>query len=216
MKTLKLNKIIKATSLLVIALVMSACNKGNTNQTNDIYGFQNCATCGNLQNGQVFFQSQSTSVDQTLSVSLNFVGATGYNYNSGYGYNNGYNTGYGYNNYGYNSPIVTYQGAVAAQGQLVINQAMGGYYGCYIPPGSYSLTTVQAGQWNQAIVTGLVMVAQGNGIALNVTINPAQVAAKQPANGQTWSEVPQVGRLFGNVMIQMSNGYNCQMSTLIQ
>lgn len=217
MKTIHQNKKeghLKITNWVIIILVMSvafilsSCKGSSSGSGQDIYGIQNCLNCGFIQNGgQTFFQSQSTDVSGKLSLSLNFMG-------SGYGYGG---SPYGMQGYysGMASPIVSYQGSVAAVGQLHIHQTSGNYNGCIIPAGVYTLQTVQAGTWNSGIVTGLMMQAYGSGIVLNIQISQAQVGAKA-ATGATWSEVPPVGKLFGNVNVQSSVGYNCRMSALVQ
>lgn len=254
MKTKKQNKHLNLKTLTMfggvfaLAFILFSC-KGADNNNNNQWGFQNCANCGGLVNGQSFFNSQSTDMNGMLTVNLNFIGSMGYQngynpypqqqpyggynpyqqqqpyggYNpyqqqqpqyGGYynqqGYNTGYNTGY----YGGYNPIVTYQGPVAATGQLQINQGIS-TWGCMIPPGSYTLNTIQAGQWSSAMVSGLVLQASNGGYNLMISIPQAQVSAKAPT-GQTWNEVAPQGRLFGNFVIQSVNGMNCQFSTLIQ
>lgn len=213
-KSPKLKTLMKFGSLITVALMLFSCGKNNSNNNNNngYWGYQN-----GMVGGQTFFTSQSTDTSNRLAISLNFMGNTGY-YNQGYNpYNqmNSYNQmpyGYGYG-YNYNSPIVSYQGQTVVTGQMQIMQTLGNW-GCMIPAGTYTVQTVQPGQWNSAIVTGLSLVAMGPA-QIMLSIPQAQVSAKG-SKGATWSETAPMGRLFGNLMIQSVNGMACQMSTLIQ
>ncbi len=189
-----------------VALMISSCNdRGNNNNGMNNGIWQNCinGSCNGIMNGGTpFFQSQSTDVSGMMNLTLQFMGNV---YNQGYGY--------GYNNY--TSPITSYVGQVAATGMLQVSQSYTTGFGCVIPAGNYQLQTVQPGQWNQAIVTGLVMQAYSGYASISVQIPTAQVSAKSQV-GATWNEVAPVGRLFGRINVQMANGYNCQISTLVQ
>lgn len=144
-------------------------------------------------------------------------------YNQQYlpGYNGGYYYGGGYqfnNTYGYNngsSPVVSYNGPVAVSGQFIVSQGMNLGY-CQLPGGTYSLNTIQAGQWYSSFVSGLRMQAAGPANII-LSLSQGQVSAKTGAQlGYTWNEVGNVGRIFGNLVIESVNGYNCQMSVLVQ
>ena len=138
-------------------------------------------------------------------------------YNNQYGnsYYNQYN-GQAYNPYGTgsNNPI-SYSGLVAAQGILTVASGMSLGY-CQLPAGSYNLGTINPGQWNSGIVSNLKLQATGPAVII-LNLTQGQVAAKTGSQlGLTWSEIPAVGRIFGNVMIESVNGYACSMSVLVQ
>lgn len=214
MKTAKLTlrSLAKFMGLMALTVFIFSCGRNGTDQNNVNTVFANCGNCSALTGGQTFFQSQSSDTIYGLSVNLNFIGNVGYS---------------PYNNYGgaYN-PIISYSGMVAVQGSLQLSQPIGNTYGgynpqygqamsgCFMPAGVYTIGTVQAGQWNQAIVSNLVLSAVGPAQVI-ISIPQAQVAAKSQL-GATWNEVAPVGRLFGNFVIQSVNGMNCNMTTLIQ
>jgi hypothetical protein len=211
-----LKSLAKYVGLIAATVFIFSCAKsGNDAQQNNV--FQNCANCGNIMNGQSFFQSQSSDTMYGMTLNLNFIGSQMYNQP----YTQQYNTSYPYQNnqYGTTSPIISYSGSVGAQGQLIVTQPVTNGYGysygsCYVPAGTYSLDTLQAGQWSQAIVRNLILQANSGGAQLIISIPQAQVSAKTQL-GQTWNEVAPTGRLFGNLVIQSVNGMNCQISTLI-
>ncbi|MBC7457547.1 MAG: hypothetical protein H7235_04670 [Bdellovibrionaceae bacterium] len=221
MKTAKLTlkALSKFMGLLTVTLFVFSCSKNGQDQNvNNV--FAKCANCGALTNGQTFFQSQSSDTMYGIVLNLNFIGNVGYNpYSSQYGQTQQYNNG------SYN-PIISYSGVVAAQGSLQLNQSIGNNYGgynpqygqqhvgCFMPAGTYTVGTMQAGQWNQAIVSNLILTAVGPAQVI-ISIPQAQVAAKTQT-GATWNEVAPVGRLFGNFLIQSVNGIPCNMTTMIQ
>ena len=201
MKTTKLtlSTISKLIGIMGVAIFMFACGNNGSNSNNNGNVFQNGGQLGAITGGQTFFLSQSTDVTFGMTVDLSFIGQIGFN---------------PYNNGAYN-PIVSYAGPVAVQGSLKVNQIVAQPFGgCFLPAGIYTLQTLQAGQWNRAIVSQLTMTAQGPVIAI-VSIPQAQVAAKSQL-GATWNEVAPVGRLFGNFVIQSVNGVPCNISTLLQ
>lgn len=219
-KKMNLGLLIKYAGLLTMTLINMSCNGNNNNSDNNrLNVFQNCATCVGLQNGQSIFQSQSTDITYGMTLNLNFIGTNqfGQQYPQQYGQPQ-YNNQYPQQN-GFGSQIISYAGAVGAQGQLQVNQPIGsGFFGgCFVPAGTYILDTVQAGQWNQAIVSGLVLQASSQQAQMIISIPQAQVAAKVGSQlGQTWNEVPQQGQLFGTLIIQSVNGQNCQIQTTIR
>lgn len=218
MKTAKLtlNALSKFMGIMAVTLFVFSCARNGTDQNvNNV--FANCANCGSITGGQTFFQSQSTDTMYGMNLNLNFIGNVGFNpYNNQYGQTQQYQ---------YN-PIVSYSGVVAAQGSLQLNQPIGNNFGvynpqlgqqfagCYMPAGTYTVGTMQAGQWNQALVSNLILTAVGPAQVI-ISIPQAQVAAKTQL-GATWNEVAPVGRLFGNVVIQSVNGVACNIGTLIQ
>lgn len=227
MKTAKLTmkSLAKFMGVMAIALFVFSCGQNGQNQNaNNV--FANCGNCAQIAGGQAFFQSQSSDMMYGLTVNLNFIGNVGYNpYNAQYGQTQQYPYNYNqYNNGSYN-PIISYQGVVAAQGSLILSQPIGNNYGaynpqygqqygsCFIPAGTYTVGTMQAGQWSSAIIRNLTLSAVGP-VQVVISIPQAQVSAKTQL-GATWNEVSPAGRLFGNVLIQSVNGVACNMSTLI-
>jgi hypothetical protein len=211
----------KFITMIGVALFVASCARDGVDPNRNNV-FANCSNCGTITNGQTFFQSQSSDTMYGMIVNLSFIGSS----NTYIPYNNQYGQmqqqPFNQQNNGMLNPIVNYAGTVAAQGQLVLSQPIGSYspqygqqYGsCFVPAGTYSVATAQAGQWQNAIVTGLVLTATGPA-SLIINISQAQVAAKSPT-GATWNEVAPVGRLFGNFMIQSINGMNCNINTFIQ
>ena len=201
MKTTKLNfkAVSKFIGIMGVSMFMVACGNNGSNLNNNGNVFANGGQINAINGGQTFFQSQSTDVTFGMTVNLNFLGQVGFNPNNNGAY----------------SPIISYAGPVAVQGSLQVNQMVAQPFGgCFLPAGIYNLQTLQAGQWNQAIVSNLTMTAQGPVIAI-VSIPQAQVAAKSQV-GATWNEVAPVGRLFGNFVVQSVNGVACNISTLLQ
>lgn len=196
-----LNKIITLIIITVATASIVACEKKNQNQTQAPHTlYPNCVNCGGVINGPEFFRSESADYAQTLRLNLSFIGsslaATPY-YNSYYG-----------------SPVINYNGPVAANGSLIIN--WGSYSGgCVIQPGQYTLSTLQAGTWANAIVQNLRLQAYGPSNMI-ISLPVAQVSAKRyDQMGQLWTEIPQVGRVFGNVVIENVNGLRCYREFLV-
>ncbi len=226
MKTTNQKLALKSIALFVglvgLTLILFSCGKaGDDNNANQHNVYPGCVNCGNIgPNGQVIFQSNSTDLNNQLSLSLSFTGAMNQypqQYPQQYPgqYPTQYPGQYPTQYPGYGSPVTSYSGPVYAQGQMQITQGLTSYYGCVIPAGTYTVQAVQAGQWQQAMVSNLVLQANGP-ISLMIHINQAQVSAGTNQPGQTWSEVQPVGRLFGNISIQALNGMNCQYSNLIR
>lgn len=221
MKTAKLTlkALSKFMGLMALTVFIFSCGQNGQQNQNPNNVFANCANCGAITGGQTFFQSQSADTMYGMTVNLNFIGNVGYN-----PYNNQYGQTQQYPNTAYN-PIISYMGVVAAQGSLQLSQPVGfggGSYnpqygqmgGCFMPAGVYTIGTMQAGQWNQAIVSNLILSAVGPAQVI-ISIPQAQVAAKSQM-GATWNEVAPVGRLFGNFVIQSVNGVACNIGTMIQ
>ncbi len=226
MKTAKLTlkSLSKFMGMIAVTMFIFSCGRtGSDQNTNNVYA--NCASCTAVSGGQNFFQSQSASTIYPMTVNLNFIGNVGFNSQ----FNNPQTQQYPYNqfNNGVFNPIISYSGAVAAQGQMILNQPIGNNFNqnfntqysqqfgsCFLPAGTYTIQTVQTGQWSQAIVSGLVLAAAGPAQVI-ISIPQAQVAAKSQV-GATWNEVSPVGRLFGNLVIQSVNGIACNIGTLIQ
>ncbi len=200
MKTL--SQIISIITVTMAAAYMVACDQKNKNsQATALPVYQNCVNCGGVISGSEFFRSESKNYDQTVLLNLSFVGST--NVATPY-----------YGNLNYGSPVINYIGPVAVTGILNIN--MGTHAGgCLIQPGQYTLSTLQAGTWSNAIVQNLRVQAYGPSNMI-ISIPLAQVSAKRyDQMGRLWSEIPQVGRIFGNVIIENVNGYRCYTDILV-
>jgi hypothetical protein len=221
MKTAKLTlkALSKFMGLMALTVFIFSCGQNGQQNLNANNVFTNCANCGAITGGQTFFQSQSQDTMYGMTVNLSFIGNVGFN-----PYNNQYGQVQQFQNAAYN-PIVSYMGVVAAQGSLQLSQPIGfggGSYnpqfgqmgGCFMPAGVYTIGTMQAGQWNQAIVSNLILSAVGPAQVI-ISIPQAQVSAKSQM-GATWNEVAPAGRLFGNFVIQSVNGVACNIGTLIQ
>lgn len=200
MKTL--SKMITLTAVTIATAFVIACENKNKNNNTAVTlpVYQNCANCG-IINGAQFFTSESKDYNQTLLMNLNFVGST----SVGLPY---------YNNLNYGSPVINYTGPVAVTGTLsiVTGQNLGG---CLIQPGQYALSTLQAGTWSNAIVQNLRLQAYGPSNMI-ISMPIAQVSAKRyDQMGRLWTEIPQTGRIFGNVIIENVNGYRCYADILV-
>lgn len=181
-----------------IVFSIAACDNKNNNQPATQNVYQNCVNCGMMQ-GQIFFKSTSTSYNSNVNLSLNFVGNTAFN---------------NYYQYGA-SPVVTYHGPTAATGTLHIN-VMANIDNCIIPAGDYTVQTTQAGQWASGVISQLRLTAVGPS-QVNMLITSGQVSAKQYTDmGKLWTEIPQIGNIFANVMIESVGGVQCYRSVLMQ
>lgn len=195
----------KAISLIALSIATSlviACeNKNNNNNVQTLPVYQNCVNCGGVINGSEFFRSESKDYAQTMLLNLSFVGST----NVAIPY---------YNNLNYGSPVINYAGPVAVTGTMSIAYGTN-KGGCLIQPGQYTLSTLQAGTWSNAIVQNLRLQAYGPSNMI-ISIPMAQVSAKRyDQMGRLWTEIPQTGRIFGNVIIENVNGYRCYADVLV-
>lgn len=195
----------KLISVLIITAATSyivACDQKNNNSANQgLPVYQNCVNCGGVMTGSEFFRSESVDYSQSFLLYLSFVGS------------NTVALPY-YGNLNYGSPVINYSGPVAATGTLSISYGVNAG-GCLIQPGQYTLSTLQAGTWSNAIVSSLRLQAYGPSNMI-ISIPMAQVAAKRyDQAGRLWSEVPQIGRIFGNVIIENVNGYRCYTDILV-
>jgi hypothetical protein len=201
MKTL--TKLISVLLITAATSYIVACDQKNksTSTTQILPVYQNCVNCGGVITGSEFFRSESVDYNQSFLLSLSFVGSS--TVAAPY-----------YGNLNYGSPIINYSGPVAVTGTLSISTGVNAG-GCLIQPGSYTLSTLQAGTWSNAIVSSLRVQAYGPSNMI-ISIPMAQVAAKRyDQMGRLWSEVPQVGRIFGNVIIENVNGYRCYTDILV-
>lgn len=191
--------------MCLLAGWMVACgNSSNNNNPQPVYQappvnpYSNCVNCQSVS-GTVFFTA--TAQDQYGVMQFNNWTFSGQNILA--------------NNNPYASPIISYTGPVFSQGQLVVGQTVSAGY-CQMPAGTYNLGTVALGQWSAGIVFNLRLQAYGPAQII-MSVSQAQVAAKTGSQlGSTWSEVPAVGRLFGNLIVESVNGISCQTSVLIQ
>lgn len=199
MKTL--SKIISAITISMATAYIVACDKKNQNTATALPVYQNCVNCGGVITGSEFFRSESVDGNQSLQLNLNFVGS------------NTVTAPY-YGNLNYGSPIINYSGPVAVTGTLNIRLGANSG-GCLIQPGTYTLSTLQAGTWSNAIVSSLRVQAYGP-TNMIIAIPMAQVGAKRyDQMGRLWTEIPQTGRLFGSVIIENVNGYRCYSDILV-
>lgn len=200
MKTL--SKLITLSTLAIATAFVIACENKNTNNTAAALPvYHNCVNCGGVINGSEFFRSESKDYNQTTLLNLSFVGST--NVATPY-----------YGNLNYGSPVINYAGPVAVTGTMSISIGAN-LGGCLIQPGQYTLSTLQAGTWANAIVQNLRLQAYGPSNMI-ISIPIAQVSAKRyDQMGRLWTEIPQIGRIFGNIIIENVNGYRCYADILV-
>lgn len=137
------------TMLAVSSLI--ACQKsGSTNATpaQPVYNFNGCTGCG-FANQQMFSVPGST-VSGEVALNAQFVGDS----NQMIQASNLANQMGG-------CAVHKYQGQVAVRGTL---QIMNGFYAgsCWVPAGQYQLNTVQAGTYNQGIISVPAVEAVGS------------------------------------------------------
>lgn len=200
MKTL--GKMITLVAVAIATAFVVACeDKKKNNGAPALPVYQNCVNCGGVINGAEFFRSESKDYNQTTLINLSFVGST--NVASPY-----------YNNLNYGSAVINYNGPVAVTGTMSVSIGAN-LGGCLIQPGQYTLSTLQAGTWANAIVQNLRLQAYGPANMI-ISIPIAQVSAKRyDQMGRLWTEIPQNGRIFGNVIIENVNGYRCYADILV-
>jgi len=190
-----------ASSAIIFGLV--ACDKSKNSDPQPVTNvYQNCLNCYGIQ-GQNFFRSISTSQNQNIILNLNFFGQN--NFQPYYSY-----TG---------SPVVSYFGPVAVQGTMRVNvmaNINGAGSGCLIPAGDYNLQTIQAGQWSAALFNQVRLLATGP-TTLYLKISTGQVTAKRYNDmGKLWTEIPQEGQVFADVVVESVAGLQCMQSFLVQ
>jgi hypothetical protein len=178
-------------------LIMSAC--GNNGQNNSspapvVNGFQQCVNC-QAMNGPVIFTAESSDYTGTTQLHWAFAGQ---NMTAQY----------------YNSPG-NYTGMVVSTGSLLISQNLNLGF-CGIPPGSYSLATLQPGQWSYGIVSGLILQAYSGGLSLQLSFNGQVSSPGYLSGGQFSSSTSPVGRMFGNLQVLSINGQPCQQMIDLQ
>lgn len=194
-------KILSSITIIIASAYIVACDQKNKSAATVLPVFQNCVNCGGVITGSEFFRSESVDYNQIFLINLSFVGS------------NTVAAPY-YGNLNYGSPIINYAGPVAVTGSLSVNAGTHAG-GCLIQPGQYTLSTLQAGNWSNSIVSGLRIQAYGPSNMI-ISIPMAQVAAKRyDQMGRLWSEIPQIGRIFGNVIIENVNGYRCYTDILV-
>lgn len=194
MKTL--TKMMTLTAVTIATAFVIACENKNKNNPANLPVYQN-----GMVNGPEFFRAESKDTNQTMFFNFSFLSSTGVA------------TPY-YNNLNYGSPVINYVGPVGVNGSLSVT--MGQYLGgCLVQAGTYTLSTVQVGTWSNALVQDVRLQASGPA-SMIISIRNAQVAAK-PYNqmGNLWTEIPQYGRIFGKLVIENVNGYNCYADVLV-
>ncbi|OFZ31131.1 MAG: hypothetical protein A2622_00580 [Bdellovibrionales bacterium RIFCSPHIGHO2_01_FULL_40_29] len=218
MKTFNLLKI--SASVVVFSVITSLVACGGKNDGGDIQPVPNntvtqqCVNCYTLFQGysEAYLNYYGTEVVPTLTMNLTFHGQNQIPQQTAY------NPMYPYQGGGYYSAgVIGYNGPVSVIGVLSVRQPMTMGY-CQIPVGDYSIGTAAQGIWGAGIISNLRMQAVGGSGTLFLTMTQGQVAAKTGAqSGQLWnSEVAPVGRIFGDVMFESINGYNCGQSILVQ
>lgn len=188
-------KLMTLTAVTIATAFVIACENKNKNNQANLPVYQNGI------GGAEFFRSESKDTNQTLFFNLSFLSSSGV-------------AAPYYNNLNYGSPVINYVGPVAVNGSLSVT--MGQYLGgCLVPAGTYTLSTVQTGVWTNAIVQNVRIQAVGPA-SMILSIRNAQVSAK-PYNqmGNLWTEIPQYGRIFGRIVIESANGYNCYGDILV-
>lgn len=188
-------KLMTLTAVTIATAFVIACENKNKNNQANLPVYQNGI------GGSEFFRSESKDTNQTLFFNLSFLSSSGV-------------AAPYYSNQVYGSPVINYVGPVAANGAL--NVTMGQYLGgCLVPAGTYNLSTIQTGVWANALVQNVRMQASGPA-SMILSIRNAQVSAK-PYNqmGNLWTEIPQYGRIFGKIVIENVNGYNCYADLLV-
>ncbi len=204
---MKTNHYLKYASLFFVAATLSllaACgNKGGDNNPQPVapvYPYQNCVGCQNL-GGAAFFTSESTDYNQTLRLNLSFAGQ-----------NTGIAQAYPY--YGSGITPGTYNGPVSATGTMTLPQPLNNYY-CVIPAGTYSIGTLQPGQWSSGVTYNLSLQAVG-AASLTISLTGQVSSPGYLAPGQPSSSTNPVGRLFGNLNVLSVNGQACQQNIMVQ
>lgn len=199
MKTI--TQLLSVLTITVATIYITACGQKNQNTNAVLPVYQNCINCSGVITGSEFFRSESVDITQTLQLNLSFAGS------------NNVTTPY-YSNLNYGSPIIHYSGPVAVVGTL--NISLGSNIGgCLIQPGTYTLSTLQAGTWSNSIVNSLRVQAYGpTNMILSIPI--AQVGAKRyDQMGRLWTEIPQLGRLIGSLIVENVNGIRCYADILV-
>jgi hypothetical protein len=188
--------------VLLSVSVMMSCgdNKGGNNSAPPvpvviqppIANFQQCVNCQSLT-GPMIFTAESLDFTSTIHLNWYFTSQGGLA----------------------TSTPGTYYGMVGAAGQIVIAQGLNLGY-CQLPAGTYTLATVQAGQWAYGIASGLILQAIGTSGSIMMGFNGQISSPGYLQSGQVSSSTIPVGRMFGNLQIQAVNGYNCQSTIAVQ
>lgn len=186
MKTL--NKII-----LLFALILTGCPKNNnsTDQNLNNNAFAQCINCSGMVNGTEFMMTESNEYNNMFVLRLAFSGSSGVP------------------NYG-----AYYNGAAAvSRGELVVNQNFGQGY-CYIPAGTYSMGTLEVGQYASGIFQNIRMVAQGPALVVIRMLN-GQISSQN--NRDPYGQLLPTQRLFStNTVVESVNGQACNFPVTLR
>lgn len=198
-------------SLVPAMGLLIACGKSNTNEIDKNNAYQNCSNCTNFTppgSGNEFLKS--TSQDQYGMVQINLSMMYQLYGNSGF---NAANTTYA-------TFVQSYAGMVAAIGNVVFNQNFTmntsnvvnqNNNTCLIPAGTYTVRTVQAGQWSSAGVSSMRLELVGPAY-VTMAIPRGQISTINAAT----SSLNASGRLQGQAVVETINGSPCQIIFNIQ
>ena len=214
MKTRNIEKWMIAALVPTMGLLI-ACGKSNTNEIDKNNVYQNCSNCTNFTppgSGNEFLKSTSQDQYGMLQINLSLMsqlnGVSGFNSTFNYA---GFVAGYG--------------GMVAAIGNVVLNQNFTmntsnivnqSNTTCLMPKGTYTVRTLQAGQWAGG---GGSTYPQLSNMKLEL-IGPAYISMSVPSGQLTAvtaaNAVNASGRLKGNAVVETINGNPCQIIFSIQ
>lgn len=185
-----MRNLVKTLLALSVLAVLAACpkNKNDDVVTPVVNGYQSCTNCGGLVNGQEFLSTDSQDLNNLFTLRLGFSGSST-NVN-----------GFGYGPSQYSGPVAV------SRGELVIQQGL--YQGsCLVPAGTYSVGTINIGNYNGRIITNLKLLASGSA-SITIQIDAAQIAS--PTNRDQWGMLLLNQRLFSSrTVIESVNGQYC-------
>lgn len=198
---LSFSRIKKVASYLVLAsfFVLAACDdKGSSGKT--VSGYLNsCVNCGNWTGGYAISSFTAQSYNSSV-VLRNMVlhGNQGTNIqNQGYYQNNNMNIVN--SNYGYGTQ------QVAVSGNLQILTPSYSYNGCYVPAGSYTVSTIQAGSYSNTYFAVPLLRASG-------PTNLEMAISGAGANGGAFlydKNGTGIKSMYGTLQILKVNGRQC-------
>lgn len=188
-----------------------ACGKSNTNEIDQNNAYQNCSNCSNFTppgSGNEFLKSTSQDqygmVQLNLSMMYQLYGTSGFNAATS----------------NYATFVQSYAGLVAAIGNVVFNQNFTmntsnvvnqNNNTCLIPMGTYTVRTVQAGQWGNAGVSSMRLELAGPAY-VTMAIPRGQISTINAAT----TALNASGRLHGQAVVETINGSPCQIIFNIQ
>lgn len=197
------------TSLFLATAFIIACG-GNksSNNNNQIpvnpYGYgYNGYNCPGCSSGSEIYRGESQSLDGSARLSIGFYATQ--TVNSAYA--NPYSYQYGLN-------PVSYMGPVMAQGQITVNFNYGFNGYCNLPAGSYTVSTLNPGQWSSAVFTQIRVQLLGP-VSATAVLSGTVGAKSAQYYGATWAEMPRpyTGSIYGGqLLIDSMNGAQCMAS----